>query len=80
MFDEEIIRILLNMHNALRYGNMLSFEIYTRKLLKNDNPFQSNKEQYKIFETMKRLYNEEIKDMFKVCRIARDLVKDVYFG
>lgn len=61
------------MKNALKYGFMLSFEIYTRKLIKKGNPFKENLKQYKIFEEMKTLYDEQVKDMNKVCRIAKKL-------
>ena len=61
------------MRNSLRYGNMLSFEIFTRKLAKKENPFQENSKQYEIFKEMKELYNKEFRDIIEVCRVARKL-------
>ena len=79
LLNEEITWILLNMYNALSMRNMLSFEIFTRKLVKEENPFQKNTEQYKIFEETKKLYNDELRDMLKVCKSARGLVEDICY-
>ena len=78
MNDDEAIWILLNMKNALRQQFMLSFEIFTRKLIKRDNPFLKNSKEYNILEEMKRLYNEKVRDMTIVCRAAKELC-NVYF-
>lgn len=75
MLDEESMWILLNMTNALKYGFMVSFEIFTEKLLEKENPFNKDSEQYEIFEEMKKLYNKELRDMFEICSVAKKLCK-----
>ena len=52
---------------------MLSFEIFTRKLIKQGNHFKKDSEQYKTFEEMKSFYNEDLRDMCKVCGVAKKL-------
>lgn len=75
MLDEKSIWILLNMRNALNYGFILSFEVFTRKLIKRGNPFKKGSEEYNIFEEMEKFYNEEFRDMVKICSVAKKLCK-----
>ena len=75
LLDEESMWILLNMNNALKNGFMVSFEIFTEKLLEKENPFNKDSEQYEIFEEMKKLYNKELRDMFEIYSVAKKLCK-----
>ena len=39
------------------------------------NAFKKGSEQYYIFEEMEKFYNEEFRDMVKVCSVAKKLCK-----